>query len=584
MHLRPRGPKVPGVAKACCRDSERKFEKFIRSIRKINNLSDARRFRSEVASQLKRDSQQEGQDQAYLRRLDMGKRMLDQRVQQLAAAGGDHRALPAQPTASTPNVSKLETADLNELLRDASGLSYFMEYMDRQRLLPLVQFWLVVDGFRNPLENDGDDEQLPLTLPPWTESDRLDLAQIDQAYLSKPELKVRESSKRTVKEFLEAGMPLLRSSTTEPGERFLHAQSAVLDEMRAKHFQNFKRSDLFYKCLASEEASKAAVAPASDAPPLTMPPLSRASQSYAKPYPVPRLATRLQTSGAPPNRRAGSALDLRSHVNGVNGSDSPVASRSSFDEHSPTPLFDDDDVDNEAMADSIQSLDQENLQPPPDTRVVEAVEEALTSIMEDSQPPTVEDLRASLFGNGDASSSIFTGENGSARGSARGSVDLSRAAVQSQKEPDKPSLASLGLVSAASRIGVFEDNDLFEDDDRYLSDGGEDAEEGQPNDEADEVQEAAPGDLGLAEAITKLTNNIDRLAAQEAVVDSLLRKAELTNNTAELRILRKSKASLQREVRRNELQRQQYVVQESDNSLYGALQCADRIHPGWKGG
>ena len=56
---------------------------------------------------------------------------------------------------------------------------------------------------------------------------------------------------------------------------------------------------------------------------------------------------------------------------------------------------------------------------------------------------------------------------------------------------------------------------------------------------------------------------------QESIVDSLTTKAELTNNAAELRILRKSKASLQREIQRKELQRQQYIVQESDNSLYG---------------
>jgi sorting nexin-25 len=66
-------------------DSERRFEKFIRAIRKVNNLSDARRFRSEVASQLKRDLQQDNVDQVYLRRLEMGKRMLDQSVHHLAA-------------------------------------------------------------------------------------------------------------------------------------------------------------------------------------------------------------------------------------------------------------------------------------------------------------------------------------------------------------------------------------------------------------------------------------------------------------------------------------------------------------------
>uniref|UniRef100_A0A8H7N872 PXA domain-containing protein n=1 Tax=Bionectria ochroleuca TaxID=29856 RepID=A0A8H7N872_BIOOC len=69
-------------------DSERKFEKFIRSIRKVNNLSEARRFRSEVASQLKRDSQEETSDQVYLRRLEMGKRLLDQKVHHFSTGGG----------------------------------------------------------------------------------------------------------------------------------------------------------------------------------------------------------------------------------------------------------------------------------------------------------------------------------------------------------------------------------------------------------------------------------------------------------------------------------------------------------------
>jgi sorting nexin-25 len=581
----PRSEKVVLFPRLSPSDSERKFEKFIRSIRKVNNLSDARRFRSEVASQLKKDLQNSNVDQVYLRRLEMGKRLLDQRVQHLAA-GGDRRILAQSTLLHPPTVSRLENAPLEELLRDASGLSYFMEYMDRHRLLPLVQFWLVVDGFRNPLEDDGlEGEQLPLQLPPWTDSDRLDLAQIDAAYMSRPELKVPDSSKRTVQEFLKAGRRATPEQYYRARRAIMRAQSAVLDEMRVKHFQAFKKSDLFYKALAAEEAANtsamgAPVAPSSSRQ-ASQPPLNRASQSYnVKPTPVTRLGPRIQTASHL-SRRAGSASDLGAlRVNGGNSPDPHTGPRRSLDDESP--LFDDDDAGEDALADSVQSLDQDMGHQPvlPDKHVVQAVEEALSSIMEDSRPPTAEDLRESLFGgpDPDAASSVFSLQEAEQQKahpvdlprSNRGSIDAARPAPSlHSKEVDKPSLASLGLVSAASRIGVFVDDDLFGDEEKFLPDERDDGDDPKGDEEVDQVHEAAPGDLGLAEAITVLTNDIDRLVAQDAVVESLLKKAELTNNTAELRILRKSKASLQREIRRKELQRQQYVVQESDNSLYG---------------
>jgi len=560
----PNASKHLNFPKLSAHDDERRFERFIRAIRQCTNLSDARRFRSEISSQLKRESMLEGQDQSYLRRLETGKRMLDQRVSKLSAVGGSSKGTPTQlELAQGPGPARMANASLQEVLNDASGLSYFMEYMDRQRLMTLVQFWIVVDGFRNPLEDDifANDT---VSDAKWTESDRLDLAQIAESYLSKPELKVPEASREAVRQFLKAGRKATSSQYVKARNAVLRAQTLVLEEMQDKHFPDFQTSDLYYKYLTSDDGSARSSGRAAPRA-LKSPSVASIAESIAGP-PLPARRGPRASRSFELRRNATSSSDLKSSAKTPDDTSSQ-SQRRSLDVNPSAPLFD-DDVEPETLARSTHSLDGDSLTGEHPTenqaQVVEAMEAALTNIMTDGS--SEDDRKDSLFDSPDPGS-IFDKDNDSAHGMAE--IKKADSALL-EKGRKRPNLASLGLVNTSSRIGVFTDDDLFGDEKKFLEDEHADPEEFTDDKELqDEIHQAAPGDLGLAEAISALTIDTERLVAQESIVDTLTRKAELTNNVAELRILGKSKSSLQREIRRKELQRQQYIIQESDNSLYG---------------
>ncbi|CUS08324.1 unnamed protein product [Tuber aestivum] len=572
VELAPSQPFIRLSAK----DDERTFERFIRSIRLCNNLSDARRLRNEVSAQLKRDERVEPKEGwgVYLRRLETGKREVDKRVAQLSAGvagpgGGPVKVHSEMFAPKQATASHLEFATLQQVLRDSSGLSYFMEHMDRRRRLPLVQFWLVVDGLRNPLEedisssDDGQETSTSTAHAAWTPSDRADIAQIHEAYLSMPELQIREKTKLAVKEFIKAGSNATQEQYVRARAAVLRAQTAALEEMQQKDFPEFRASDLFYKYLASDETAAAQVRPVS----------GRASREMVR----------------------SSSWANASHPSGT--PDPMISSRHSLDGARPAerPL---EDWDFDPLSNSQQGLGEEPPQYPqhlgqpqqeprrhsPEDGIVEAMEAALNDIIEDR--PGLGESRSSPFQN----SPVLTGpnsprssidvsrdsnSNGTGSGNGNGQKSTAASAIKDKAKAKPPSISSLGLVGMGSSGGVFADDELFPDEAAvvdYLS-SGEEAEDkdgtsgGSGSD--DDIRQAAPGDLGLAEAIAALTFDIEKLSTQEAVVDSLYRKAELTNNTVELRILGKSKASLHREIRRKELQRQQYIVQESDNSLYG---------------
>ncbi|KAL5116757.1 tRNA (guanine-N(7)-)-methyltransferase (tRNA(m7G46)-methyltransferase) [Pleosporales sp. CAS-2024a] len=557
----PKGAKHMQFPKLGPGDNERRFERFIRAIRQTNTLADARRFRSEISSQLRKDAMLEGQDPVYLRRLETARQILDSKVVHLST-GGTVRAKVAaqQKPAHKRTSSQFANASLRDVLYDAAGLSCFMEFMDQIELMRLVQFWLVVDGIRNPLEIDADElPQHTQSLPAWTDADRTDLAQIHEAYLSKPELKLSEARK-PVSEFLKAGRSATPLQYHNARRALLEAQSDVYQQLQEPYFRRFKKSNLYYKWLAMDEAAAnpgpSAVKTTTVA--RTLDHSAVAATAMARTQSVQILSA--QPTPGDLRRAVASSSDLKSQ--GVVRSMDPPPRRS-LDAGTPTalrPALFDDDYDTDPLAQSTVSLDSDHGQEPlndTNSHVVDAMQAALTNIMGDER-------EGSLFYEGPGSGALFDND------SQRASMDLPRVLSPNplaQHGRLKPSISSLGLVGEPKTRGVFND-DLFEDEEKFLEDEIEDPVPKTKADD-DEIHEAAPGDLGLAEAIDALTADVERLVTQESIVDSLTTKAELTNNAAELRILRKSKASLQREIQRKELQRQQYIVQESDNSLYG---------------
>ncbi|KAG0241286.1 Intermediate filament protein [Mortierella sp. GBA43] len=83
----------------------------------------------------------------------------------------------------------------------------------------------------------------------------------------------------------------------------------------------------------------------------------------------------------------------------------------------------------------------------------------------------------------------------------------------------------------------------------------------------DSVHLAAPGDLLLSDRIKRLEKDIKTAREHEDIVESMIQKAERQGRENELRILKKSKSALRREILIMEYQKTQYEVQEEENMI-----------------
>ncbi|KAI5479855.1 structural protein MDM1 [Pseudohyphozyma bogoriensis] len=598
---------------------DKQFAAFVRGIGKCNSLIEARRLRSDVASQIRKtkaqvagkskeevvDGQKVSELLDYIVRLSEAKKKADKRIEQLGGIlPGSSRYSMA--TDSTP-VKRPRRALLRDILLQPTSLSYFTEFQDRRRRSLRVQFWLLVEGLKDPLEDVGSDAEGESHLPPpsteTVETTKEDMKMIWDAYFASNSLSSNQKYLRIVRNFLEADptLPVSTQDIRKVRRAVIAAQQDVFTEMEEEDFPDFEKSDLYFKALADlPESSPPEPLPFFSSPspspsPTTGRRPSLPPHSYSSPSPSPRTLTSplpyssSRTEKAPPKVTLKAVFDQRPITRRV-GSDgsnaerrprSPTGSLSSLTElgagkRRPTalsdsldflmsppaeeedhrsPLFGDQDDSGGETPDGdgtkLQLSDDDYVQ----VQTIEAIQEALNSILAtDARSSSRNSNRA-----GEIASRHFSANPGARKPSNRDREDRTNSPTRTERITSVSSTRSAPESRRRSR-GVFDDDEeLYVDEDE--------PEEPEPEFDPSSIRLAAPGDLHLPIEIARLEAAIEKLRNQEAVVGALIRKAELTGNASELKILVKSRDSLRRETRSLEFQKNQYEVQSENNKL-----------------
>lgn len=206
-------------------------------------------------------------------------------------------------------------------------------------------------------------------------------------------------------------------------------------------------------------------------------------------------------------------------------------------------------------------------------RRIEAIQAALSEIIADdngkkSSGETPSDVlmnereKPRDRGNDMARSLILDGvgdkEGGKRRSRSLG--DLKSASLSSTTA--FPSDASLSQEPIRNPSKLLFEDDLPEDD---LS--GTPSEEEEDSDIPHDVPLPAPGDLQLTAQISELGTKLIELEKQNELLSTLIRQAELTGNQKELKILRKSQSSVQRETRAKQWQKQEFERVQDESRL-----------------
>lgn len=203
--------------------------------------------------------------------------------------------------------------DLYSVLSDPSSMAYYLEFMERRSRSRLVQFWLTIEGFKDPLEAVGRHSALESTTQGLADDKKLsqtttlaeDVSFLHMAYFAdqKDSVDIPTKHQSAIRDFT-----LLPSNqVTEENVRqvklaMFSAQDSVYTQMEEEDWPLFCKSELYRKAVTNvERASNSQVYPV---PP---PPSKRTLTTVSIPMPPPPIRqntapTLLPSISSPPQR------------------------------------------------------------------------------------------------------------------------------------------------------------------------------------------------------------------------------------------------------------------------------------------
>ncbi|KAL0089174.1 PXA domain-containing protein [Phycomyces blakesleeanus] len=588
------------------------FQDFLKMIESEKNLLDLKRVRNDIITQIRK------------------KKALTLERDPEEVVDGEKRSPTSQlfgsRKQSTTFTSQTTGYTLYDILTNTAGLSYFMEFMDRRGDMVKLQFWLIVEGFKNYDTSDNSPQKRD------EKTFFQDIKMVHEMYFadaSPHRLPISENLSRDLMDaiqraqidLIEENESVFSETLQEMGRRLYRIQQSIFWQIEKEHFLYFKRSDLYFKYLATSPNSAPDTLPERRS--LDESTLYRPKSDKWDHQESPKAESDTEGRGSRRSTMAHSGSDKLKPPLSYNRSRRHVRARSETSNRpskflslgnvllsanewwrgepttsgegseqtsqyiSPTEsikstesdgIDTDDDVNAPKIDPAIQPPNKMERKKLVRSDTVDAVEAELQSIidgegvMANDQDEYTQNKSISTLPRREGSIKItkpqsFQRPSPLILYGTRGIK--SSMAMPVQNDYTLPSWKSSGGTNTISEVEHDQIGPLTprgsiksqEQQEIHSSASSTKAPSG------DNVHLAPPGDLLLASKVKQISEDVKKLMQEEALVDALIRKSEARNEVESLRLLRKIKSACRQDIQQMKYQKSQYELQESENVL-----------------